>query len=892
MGNKVKHRTMSQKTINVIAIVLLGVVMVSFIQSVKNVWTSVEIEKETAEKKERYEAISEELADASDYLTEKVRNFIITGDMAFFDAYWKEIHEDKIREKVIEKLSEFDLTKEEIYMLNMAKSNSDLLVYIETRAMRLLIDAMEIKEDTLPSEVKHYVLNVEEKQMNPKEKKEAAIELVFGTSYTNDKKIIMDAIERFRTKMHKRLQQEVDRTRVSTNRSVVIQIFLLIIMTVLFIALIGIFYSLVLFPIREYTKSLKRKGTLEESIFLQPRGSSELQLLAEKFNKLYEEFVQADKSKSEFIANMSHEIRTPLNTMHGYLYLLKDTPLRQKQKKYLEMIEISSKNLLSIINQILDISKLEDKKYEIEKVDFELTHLVKEMEQMFQMQIAKKKLYFHVENQSKADVYLKGDITKIKQIMINLLSNAVKFTKEGGIRLAFELSPQENGEGVILKMIVEDTGIGMKEKHMEKIFEPFVQSDSSVTRKYGGTGLGLAICKVMTELLNGNIHVESVYNKGTKFIVELPVERGDKKQRTGLQNKLSQYVFDFTGKKILLIDDNEINLKMEQKFFEKHAFTVKTAASGKEAIKYSLSEYFDIAFMDIRMEGMDGFEATRIMKRQSINKDLKVIALTADAEQKTIEKAKRAGMHEFATKPLNFQEILLLCLKYLKEEEWNALLEAEDFSYQQMEKSDIKEDGYLNWEKSLLRLDGEKELYEYLLREFVNKHEKEMLQLLKMFEEKDIPVIAKQLHELKGVCGNIGANPLMEAIAALEKQMKNDKKIPVNIEIILETIRNYYIETKGEIEVYLSKNAVKVSEEQKSRRVTEEIIQKMQQYCENADLEGVTLFELHKKALKQVMERESFQQLEQKIECYDLQGAFQILKKVGEENVSCIVSGR
>lgn len=403
------------------------------------------------------------------------------------------------------------------------------------------------------------------------------------------------------------------------------------------------------------TDKLKNKEIISVS-----RDITEV-LKSEELIKAKEAAEYASKTKSEFLANLSHEIRNPMNVIIGMTNTLSRTQINQEQTKYIEALRISSNNLMNIINDILDISKIEANKVDIYNIHFKLDELFNELKLLYQHQADFKGLDFQYKIAPNVPLHLVGDYNKLKQILVNLISNAIKFTKKGSVSLLAELVLIEK-KSVKIKFIVQDTGIGIKKENFNKIFEAFTQLDSSWSKQYSGTGLGLAIVKKFTDLLSGNITFNSKYNKGTTFYVQIPFHLFDKSvtKNEEEQKKINKKQ-PIKEMKILLAEDDAINQMYLKNFLENQGWQVETAKNGLQVIDKFKNETYDLILMDGQMPKMDGFEATRIIRSKEQENQLKhipIIAITGYAVSEEKDKFLNAGMDEFITKPINEQKLL------------------------------------------------------------------------------------------------------------------------------------------------------------------------------------------------------------------------------------------
>lgn len=533
------------------------------------------------------------------------------------------------------------------------------------------------------------------------------------------------------------------------------------------------YYWITKFPLKDERGNVNQIGVIASDIT--DRKESELKLIESRM-----EAEQAKAAQEAFLANMSHEIRTPMNGIIGMTNLLLNTSLNDEQKDFTESIGESARSLLTIINDLLDFSKIKSGKFEFERIGFIPRDIIRKAIYPLQFRAEEKMIRLHLAIDGTVPEVLWGDPLRLQQVIINLTSNALKFTSKGGVEI-FISSEKLTSQKIALNVSVKDTGIGIAPDKLDQIFESYAQSKAEDARKYGGTGLGLAIVKQLVELQNGTVRVSSTIGKGSVFSFTIPYEVGDTSSVVKETIAQKPIIHSLNGLHILVAEDNLINQKVVRNTLARQGAIITIVNNGQEAIQLMKQGGFDIILMDLQMPEVDGYKATRYI-RQVMKSDIPIVAMTADALKGEEEKCYEAGMSAYISKPFEPEVLYTLIANMVRQEDGNSAISIPG----------KENDGIVDFTFLEEIADNSSEYIHEVLDIFINTMPEGLGKLESSISDgKDFDSIARQAHFLKSSVGVVKVKNMFDHFATIEALAKKEGDI-IEIRTLFNDIKTVY----------------------------------------------------------------------------------------------------
>ncbi len=629
--------------------------------------------------------------------------------------------------------------------------------------------------------------------------------------------------------------------------------------------------------------------SIESRIAIQSKINKQLTKQTTELTKARLHAEDSSRAKSYFLANMSHEIRTPMNTITGFTYLLLRDNLTPKQSDRLNKINAAADHLLKIINDMLDISKVEAGKLTLESADFSLESIFDQLQSMLNVQAKEKGLIFEIDLDA-APIWLRGDQMRLRQALLNYVANAVKFSEQGTIFLRAKKIQEQNNE-ILVRFEVQDCGIGIAREKLSRLFQVFEQLDASTSRKLGGTGLGLAITRHLAEIMGGEVGVESELGKGSLFWFTARLARGheNKSKIDSVAESNAEIVLrtHYAGSRILIVEDNDINREVAQDILCRMNLVVDLAKNGQEAVNKANEFDYDLILMDVQMPVMDGLEATHLIRLLEGKAEIPILAMTANIFLEDRESCRKVGMNDFIAKPINPRKLYLALIHWLSKRDSlmsepptesanvspNAVTEGDTHLRNQLEEIDG-----VDVTLGLQNLHDDINRYLQLLRQIDARHGGDMVRLRTELTEGKLDKARFIAHTLKGATGTLGLTRLQALTKKLEEALRrhDDEHCYDEINRFIDVV---YMEQCAFHQALsnVAEQKQPVQEVKPSPAEGRAILNRLNALLNQADTEVNNVF-AQSKAILKVLYGTSAEELGQQIEAFDYQEAQKTIK--------------
>ncbi|MDO9281959.1 MAG: response regulator [Methylotenera sp.] len=578
----------------------------------------------------------------------------------------------------------------------------------------------------------------------------------------------------------------------------------------------------------------------------------------------------ANRFKSTFIANMSHEIRTPMNAIIGLTYLLQQKTVEVDKLAKLNKISTAAHHLLGIINDILDLSKIESGKLSVVYKDFDIKEMLDNVVGMVAERAQDKGLVLNFEVDSNIPERIHGDSLRLGQILINYITNAIKFTKQGEINVAIEMVKEAETE-LVLHFSVQDAGIGLTNEQQQQLFQPFQQADSSTSRKFGGTGLGLAISKQLATLMQGEVGLESQYGIGSTFWFTAKVNRCNTATSKEVLNTEQRIR---ASARVLVVDDNVINQEVALELLQSFGLVVDVASNGKEAVEKFQTNHYDLILMDMQMPIMDGLEATRQIRTLLAGRELPILAMTANAFDEDRQRCLQAGMNDHVSKPVDPAKLFHTLARWIPESA-PAVASTPPPPQQSLP---VTETNHINLVLGLKYFNGKLPSYLRMLYKFSHTHGGDVRQIKQALDDHDLKLAERLAHSLKGVSATLGAQQVQLVAYDLERKI-HDSANRIELDSILGDLAQALTASCDEI------NAMHINNEKPTLidvdpAYFKALLPKLKSQLESDDLMATKTWSELESLLTEAIGENLTDPLNKKIQNFDFCGALESLQAI------------